>query len=180
MVRNQSRGKARLREHNTYQSLAGRHKTEVNKVRRDPHRPRPHHRRRQIILNLSLDVRKRLALGHAEVGEEHDAEAWVPQELIDSHLRSNGLHGRARDLLVKPAVEVVAGGSVNQETKGTQTEGTHHVVALLLVGHNEFLGEDVTEGEAREGGHSLNQQRVCLQCRIVLRPQTSEHDFEGV
>merc|ERR1712091_652937 len=64
--------------------------------------------RRQVVLDLGLDVVRGLALHEAERGEEDDAEDGVPRDLVNTNLCKHRLHGRPRQHLVEEAVEVVA------------------------------------------------------------------------
>ena len=78
--------------------------------------------RKELVLDLVLDVADALELEGGDVAEEHDTEARVPQHLVDEHLGEDGLGVGAGDLAVEEAVEVVRGGAVDQEAEGGQAD----------------------------------------------------------
>eukprot|EP00968_Pinguiococcus_pyrenoidosus_P010570 scaffold840_cov265-Pinguiococcus_pyrenoidosus.AAC.14 len=113
------------------EALIGRDEAEVHEVRRDPVAPGAHDRRRQVLLDLLLQVVHGLALGEVQVAEEHDAKDRVPRHLVDADLGEHRDHVRLGQHAVKEAVEVVAGGAVPQQTKGTHAHRAHHIKILF-------------------------------------------------
>ena len=81
----------------------------------------------QVALELVANDCERIAVDEAEVGEEDGHEEGAPEDLIDTNLAEDSLGIGSLDLGVEPVVEVVAGGSVVDETKDGEGDEALHV-----------------------------------------------------
>lgn len=81
----------------------------------------------QVALELVANDCERIAVDEAEVGEEDGHEEGAPEDLIDTNLAEDSLGIGSLDLGVEPVVEVVARGSVVEETEGGEADEALHV-----------------------------------------------------
>ena len=77
--------------------------------------------------DLGSDGGEAVAVDEAEVGEEDGHEDGAPEDLVDGDLGEDGLGVRTLDLGVEPVVEVVAGGSVVDESEDGEGDEALHV-----------------------------------------------------
>jgi len=180
------RSAARARAVDVEEALLAGDEAEVDEVGRDPVGPAPRHGRRQVRLDLVLDLVRRLALHEAERREEDDAEDGVPGDLVDAHLLEHGLHGRAGQHAVEEAVEVVAARPVPQQPERRHARGPRDVEpkkvrsfaplvspargagAALLLALDALLREDVAEREAGQRREGLDRLRCGRRSRVVF------------
>ena len=128
---------------------------------RHPHRPGSHDGRLEIGLDLIGVIRKGFSFHQVEVTKEHATKDGVPDGLINKDLGSDRLGGGTGQLGVEESVKVVSRGTVQEETKGTETNGSHEIVGLVA-GFNELLRQDVSGRESGEGSESLGKEGLCF------------------
>lgn len=78
---------------NVQETLRRRDEGEVDRVGGDPHGPGPHDGGSNIVLDLLLDVVRRLPLRNAQVREEHYCEDGVPDSLSKSRVSADAERG---------------------------------------------------------------------------------------
>ena len=113
---------------------------------RHPNRPTSHDCRLQIGLDLILIILKRLPLDKIQVTKEHEAEDGIPNSLINENFGSDSLGLCSREFRIEESVEVMPGSTVDEETEGSETDGTHGIVGLAIL-VDKVLGEDITDGK---------------------------------
>jgi len=151
------------------QSLGGRNKGKVNRVGGDPDGPGSHDGGLEIGVELLGVVGPGLALGKVQESKEAATKDGVPDGLVDEDLAGNSDGLGSGQLGIQKSVKVVAGASVEEESEGSQSDGSHNVVGLVA-GFNEFLSQHVSGGESGEGGQTLGQERLGVQQFVVSCP----------
>lgn len=122
------------------QPLTRRDECKVNSMSWHPHGPASHNSCLQISLNLVYIIIKRFALHHVQVTEEHKTKDWVPNGLVNGNLCGYGQRCCSGEFAIEKSVEVMTGGTVDEEAEGSHTKGTHGVVGFTIL-VDEFLGE---------------------------------------
>ena len=104
------------------QSMLGGNELEVNGMDKGPDLPTGLTCRQEIRLDLVGNGGKRVAIDEAEIGEKDSHENGAPKDLVNGNLGGNVLGRLSWDLLVEPAVKVVARRSVVKKTKGRESD----------------------------------------------------------
>ena len=111
---------------------------EVDGVDEGPDLPTSLAGAQKIVLDLGGDGSDAVAVDEAKVGEEDGHEDGAPEDLVDGDLGEDGLGVGTLDLGIEPVVEVVAGGSVVDETKDGEGDESLHVEGTA--GDEDLLG----------------------------------------
>ena len=151
------------------QSLRWRNESKVDRVGRDPDSPRSHDGGFEIGIKLLGVIVEGFALSKVEESKEGASKDGVPNGLVDEDLAGDGDGLGSWQLGIQKSVEVVTGTSVEEESKGSQTDGTHNIVWLVTV-FDELLCQDISDGESGEGGQTFRQKRLCVQQFVVSCP----------
>ena len=125
---------------------------EVDGVDEGPDLPGTLARGEEVVLDLGGDGSDAVAVDEAKVGEEDGHEDGAPEDLVDGDLGEDGLGVGTLDLGIEPVVEVVAGGSVVNETKDGEGDEPLHVKGTA--GDEDLLGIGRGEVECREMARS--------------------------
>jgi len=152
------------------QSLRWRNESKVDGVGRNPDGPGSHDGGLEISFELLGVIREGFALGKVEVSKEGASKDGVPNGLIDENLGGDSHRGGSRQLGIQESVKVVTGGSVEEKSEGSQTDGTHNVVWLVTF-FDETLSQNISDGESGEGGKTFRQKRLCVQQFVVSCPE---------
>jgi hypothetical protein len=154
----------------------GWNKGKIDSVRRNPDSPTSHDGRLEVGLELVGVLLKGLALHQTKVTKEHASKDGVPDGLINGNLRSNRQRSGSWKLSVEETVKVVTGGSVQQESETSQSDGTHDIVRLVRV-LNKVLCENITGGETDQGCQGLGEERLRSQKLIVCSPESTHFEL---
>lgn len=105
-------------------AVLGGDELEVDGVHNRPHLPRSLTGREKIVLELCSDLRKRISVDQAKVGEEDSHENGAPDELIDGNLGEYGLGIGSLNLAVQPIIKVVSRRPMVEKAKGGKSDET--------------------------------------------------------
>jgi len=147
--------------------MLGGDELEVDSMDNGPHLPRSLACTEKIVLDLASNGGQRISVDQSKVAEEDAHEDGAPNSLVNGNLKSNILGLGSWDLVVQPVVEVVAGGSVVDETEERKGKETLHIEWSST---DENLGKQVTKSPSNKGCQSLCGQRVGVKGIIVGRP----------
>jgi len=155
---------------NVQQSLRRRNESKVDGVGWDPDSPRSHDGGLQVGFQFLLVIIKRLALDSVQVSKKAATENGIPNGLIDEDFAGDSDWLGSRHLGIQKSVKVVTGTSVEEESKRSQTDGTHNVV-WLITAFDEILCQDISDGESGEGCQTFGQERLSVQQFVVSCPK---------
>jgi hypothetical protein len=158
------------------QTLVGWDKSEIDGMRRNPDSPTSHDGRLEVGLELVGVLLKGLALHQTEVTKEHASKDGVPDGLINSNLGGNCQWSSSWKLSIEETVKVVTGGSVQQESETSQSDGTHDIIRLVRV-LDKVLCENISGGETDQGCQRLGEERLRSQKLIVSCPESTHFDL---
>lgn len=125
-----------------------------------PHLPRTLAGSQEVVLDLVANGIQGISIHKTEVGEEDTHKDGAPNDLIHSHLGKNGDGIGAWNLLIEPIVEVMARGTVVNESK--EGEGGETLPLNGSTG-DEYLSEQISEEPTDEGGHGLGGDGVLVE-----------------
>ena len=138
---------------------------------RDPNGPTSHNGCLEIGLDLGNILIPALSFDGVEVAEEHTSEDRVPHGLIDEDLGSDSDRLGSGELGIEESIEEVTCRTVEEETEGTQADGSHGVVGGTVI-VDELLREDITDGETDQRGAHLGKERLSLEDGVVSGPKS--------
>jgi hypothetical protein len=136
-----------------------------------PHSPGSHDSRFEISLELLDVIVPRFAFDEIQISEKHKTKDGVPHGLINKDLGGNRDGLGPGKLAVQKAVEIVTGTSVDEKSKGSQTNSAHDIVWLAIL-FDKSLRQDISSGESSQGCQTLGQERLRLQQLVVTSPKT--------
>lgn len=148
-------------------TVLGRDESKVNSMDNRPNLPGSLHGSEQIGLDLVSDNSEGVTVDEAEVGEEDAHEDGAPKDLVDCYLGGNGYSVGSLDFGVEPVVEVVAGGSVVDESEDGEGYETLDVECSL---DDEELSKKISKEETNSRSACLSSDRIGVKSLVVCSP----------